>query len=103
MLWRSGQIGAVYRKLGKDQEKLHEVRSELDHICKLADDTTKLTDTAGYLNTTARNMTKIQKQMKENTNEMFHKVVNLKDQRKQIGESIEKVTMFLEDLGERDE
>jgi len=103
MLWRSGQIGAVYRKLARDQEKLHEVRNELDHICKLADDTTKLTDTAGYLNTTARNMTKIQKQIKENTNEMFHKVVNLKDQRKQIGESLEKVTMFLEDLGERDE
>jgi len=103
MLWRSGQIGAVYRKLARDQAKLHECRCELDNICRLADDTTKLTDTTVYLNATAKNMAKLQKQMKENTNEMFHKVVNLKDHRKDIGDSLEKVAIFLEDLGKRDE
>jgi len=103
MQWRSGQIGAVYRKLEKDQQELKEVRAELDTICKLADDTTKLNDTAGYLNTTAKNMTKLQKQMKSNTDEMFQKVVNLKEQRKEIGESLNKVTNFILDLVQRDD
>merc|ERR1719228_1059144 len=48
-------------------------------------------------------MTRLQQQMKENTHDMFNKVLNLKDQRKQIGHSLEKVTMFMEDLEERDE
>jgi len=102
MLWRSGQVHKVYNKLRKDQEKLHEAGSLLDHVCKLTDDTEKLSNTTEYLNDTAKNLTKIQKQMKNSTNKMFHKVVNLKDQRKQIGEYVKQVTDFMEDLGTKD-
>jgi len=103
MLWRSGNINAVYRKLKKDQDELHEVRIELEEISKLADDTTKLNDTAGYLKSTAKNMTKLQNQMKSNTDEMSKKVADLKEQRKEIGASLNAVANFIAALVDRDD
>jgi len=103
MLWRSGNINAVYRQLKKDQDELREVRIELEEISKLAEDTTKLTDTAGYLKSTAKNMTKLQFQMKSNTDEMSEKVASLKEQRKEIGHSLNAVANFIAELVDRDD
>jgi len=103
MLWRSGQKSAVLNKLKEDQEELRKCTKELDGISKLADDTTKLNDTAGYLKSSAKHMTKLQSQMKSNTSEMFNKVIYLKEQRKEIGFSLNAVSNFIEDLLERDD
>merc|ERR1719317_961801 len=48
-------------------------------------------------------MTNLQNQMKSNTGAMFDKVVYLKEQRKEIGFSLNAVSNFIEDLLDRDD
>jgi len=104
MIWRSGNINIVYAALEKDKDELQVASTAIrEGINTLNNDTRILRETAAYLKKTARNMTSIQRQMKSNTNEMTGKMKFLKKERKDLGSSLEAITAFLNNLGDRDE